>query len=256
VLDTENNSASLYAEAFDFDTMDVRPPFTEAKLIEGLGDAVAEGYEVAVIDSYSHFWENALDAKATMDAKGGNTYSNWNFAGKKFRGTLDAILQSPIHVIACMRSKMDYILETDLRGKQVPKKVGLAPIMRPEIEYEFSTVFDGAIDHFVTTSKDRTGLFVDQRFQITEGTGRQLLDWLNTAAPSEPTPTVQQQLAEALADMDPDDVREFLISRKVSDGILTIPDEYAERSLRRLPELKAAINKFRQDAAEAVSDCQ
>jgi hypothetical protein len=251
VLDTENGSASLYSEAFGFDVMDLRPPFTEVKLIEGLADAVSEGYEVVVIDSYSHFWEGALDFKATLDARGGNSYTNWNQAGKKFRGTLDAILHSQCHVVVCMRSKMDYILETDLRGKQSPRKVGLAPIMRDGIEYEFTTVFDGAVDHFVTTSKDRTGLFVDQRFQVTEGTGRQLLEWLNAAAPPEPTPTLQEELAAALVDMDPDDVQAFLVSRKVADNILTVPDEYAERSLRRLPELKAAITKFRQEASNA-----
>lgn len=142
---------------------------------------------------------------------------------------------------------MDYVLEADLKGKQAPRKVGLAPIMRDGIEYEFTTVFDGNTDHYVTTSKDRTGLFVDQHFQITEDTGSQLLDWLNTAVPEEPKQTLQEKLAMALSDIDNDDIQAFLVSRKVSDSVLTVPDEYAERSLRRLPELKAAINKFRQD---------
>lgn len=142
---------------------------------------------------------------------------------------------------------MDYVLEADQKGKQAPRKVGLAPIMRDGIEYEFTTVFDGNTDHYVTTSKDRTGLFVDQHFQITEDTGSQLLDWLNTAVPEEPKQTLQEKLSMALSDIDNDDVHAFLVSRKVSDSVLTVPDEYAERSLRRLPELKAAINKFRQD---------
>jgi len=74
-----------------------------------------------------------------------------------------------------MRSKMDYVLEPDVRGKMAPRKVGMAPIMRDGIEYEFTTVFDGDLDHFVTVSKDRTSLFIDQRFQITQETGKQLL---------------------------------------------------------------------------------
>ena len=73
-----------------------------------------------------------------------------------------------------MRSKMDYVQEKDDRGKTQIKKVGLAPIMRDGIEYEFTTVFDIALNHQAAVSKDRSGLFVDKIFQITEETGAQL----------------------------------------------------------------------------------
>lgn len=92
---------------------------------------------------------------------------------------LRAILFSKIHVIVCMRSKMDYILEANEKGKQVPKKVGMAPIMRDGVEYEFTTVFDLDMNHQAMVSKDRTQMFVDQIFQITEGTGAKILSWLS-----------------------------------------------------------------------------
>ena len=180
LLDTENASASLYA-AFKFDVFDISPPFTESKFIEGVKGAVQEGYGVLIIDSFSHAWQGILDYKAGLDAKGGNSYIHWNRAGAKFNEVLAALLQSPIHIVACMRSKMDYVLEPDIRGKMVPRRVGMAPVMRDGIEYEFAVVFDGDLEHYVTTTKDRTGLFVDQRFQITQETGYQLLEWLKTA---------------------------------------------------------------------------
>src|SRR5271166_973059 len=117
VLDTENKSASLYADRFKFDVLDVSPPFTETKFIEGINSAVSEGYAVLIIDSFSHSWQGILDYKAALDSRGGNSYVNWNKAGAKFNDVLAAILQSRIHIIACMRSKMDYILEPDVRGK-------------------------------------------------------------------------------------------------------------------------------------------
>jgi AAA domain len=197
LLDTENKSASLYADKFKFDVLDVSPPFTETKFIEGVWGAVQEGYTVLIIDSFSHSWQGILDYKATLDARGGNSYVNWNKAGAKFNDVLATILQSKIHIIACMRSKMDYILELDVRGKMVPRKVGLAPVMRDGIEYEFTTVFDGDLDHFVTVSKDRTRLFVDQRFQITEETGHKLLAWLNSAPESEPVGTTTEPSVRA-----------------------------------------------------------
>jgi hypothetical protein len=268
VLDTENKSASLYAERFQFDVLDVSPPFTESKFIDGINTAVVEGYAILIIDSFSHSWQGILDYKATLDAvRGSNSYFNWNKAGAKFNEVLTAILQSPIHIISCMRSKMDYVLETNSKGKLVPRRVGLAPIMRDGIEYEFTTVFDGDLDHFVTVSKDRTGLFVDQRFQITEETGCTLLAWLKRAPATVVAPTpeavtaassstaeaskeaisIQEQLAAALSDIDASQVRAFLIDRKqITDDqdVIDLSTEYAQEALRRLDEFKQVVRDF------------
>jgi len=87
---------------------------------------------------------------------------------------LRAILFSMIHVIACMRSKMESVLEQNDKGKHVPQKVGMAPIMRDGVEYEFTTVFDLDSTHQAVASKDRTQLFREKIFVITEETGSQL----------------------------------------------------------------------------------
>ena len=255
LLDTENKSASLYADLFKFDALDISPPFTESKFIEGIGSAVQEGYRVLIIDSFSHAWQGILDYKAALDAKGGNSYVNWNKAGTKFNDVLSALLQSQIHIIACMRSKMDYVLEPDNKGRMTPRRVGLAPIMRDGIEYEFTTVFDGDMDHFVTVCKDRTGLFIDQRFQVTEETGRKLLDWLGSApeivVPATSTgPTqssVQVQFAAALADIDPAQVIAFLIDRgQITDDqqMTDVSAEYAKAALNRIEEFKKTVSDF------------
>lgn len=179
-IDTENGSASLYSDRFAFDVLDIAPPFNHEKFVDAIKAAITGGYEVVVIDSASHFWEGILAYKDALDKRGGNSYTNWNEAGNKFKSILDAVLQSPIHIICCMRSKMDYVQEkNEQTGKTVIRKVGLAPIMRDNIEYEFTTVFDVTLDHNTKASKDRTGLFGDSIFQITEDTGKQLLAWLN-----------------------------------------------------------------------------
>jgi len=177
LIDTENRSASLYADRFDFDTLEIAPPFDNEKFVDGVTAAVEVKYGAIVIDSASHFWEGILDYKDKLDQRGGNSYTNWKIAGEKFGGVIKAVLQSPAHVICCMRSKMDYVQEKDDRGKTQIKKVGLAPIMRDGIEYEFTTVFDVALNHQAAVSKDRSGLFVDKIFQITEETGAQLEAW-------------------------------------------------------------------------------
>src|SRR5579859_7285769 len=57
LVDTERNSASLYAPHFEFDVVDFQPPYDPARLVELIKLAQREGYDVLVIDSLSHFWE-------------------------------------------------------------------------------------------------------------------------------------------------------------------------------------------------------
>lgn len=209
-IDTENKSASLYAPpegeepnfktTFPFDAMELEPPFEHAKFIEGIHAAVAGDYGLVIIDSSSHFWEGILEYKLKLDSKpGSNSYTNWNEAGKKFQGIIDALLQSKIHIICCMRSKMDYILEDNGKGKTVPRKVGMAPVMRDGIAYEFTTVFDVMLNHECEASKDRSQLFTDKIFQITEDTGKQIAAWLKTATPK-PEPVTTAPVAPPLSD--------------------------------------------------------
>ena len=183
VIDTENGSASLYSDKFDFDVLDIEPPFSPQKFVQGIQEAEKNGYECVIIDSASHFWKGILEMKDQLDARGGNSFANWGKVNQDYERALNSFLQSKIHVIACMRSKMSYVVEENEKGKQAPRKVGLAPIMRDDVEYEFTTVFDIAHNHTAATSKDRTGLFVDKFFQVTEETGKEIAVWLGTAEP-------------------------------------------------------------------------
>jgi hypothetical protein len=183
VIDTENGSASLYADQFEFDVLELKPPFETEKYISAIKSAEDAGYDVLVIDSLSHAWAGEgglLEQKEKLDGRGGNSYTNWASITKKHEILKSAFLQSNIHIIITMRSKQDYVMEANDRGKMTPKKVGLAPIQREGLEYEFTTVFDVAMTHEAMVSKDRTGLFVDKIFKITPQTGEQIKDWLST----------------------------------------------------------------------------
>ena len=184
VLDSERGSASLYSDRFDFDVVELAPPFTPEKYIEVMKGAVQGGYDVLIIDSVSHAWAGEgglLNQKEQLDARGGNSFANWAKMTPKQERFVSAIVQCPIHIICTMRSKQDYSQSTE-NGKLKVQKVGLAPVQREGFEYELTTVFDVAMNHEAETSKDRTGLFVDKIAQITEETGKTFIDWLNTGA--------------------------------------------------------------------------
>lgn len=191
VIDTENSSASLYADRFEFDTLTLEPPYTIQKYVEAIRAAQAAGYDVLVIDSLSHAWAGAgglLAKKEALDARGGNSFANWGGISKEHEQFKAMLLNCNIHLICTMRSKQDYVLEINEKGKSAPRKVGLAPIQREGMEYEFTTVFDLGMDHNAQASKDRTGLFDGQIFQPSKATGETLMNWLQEAKPEEPKP--------------------------------------------------------------------
>jgi hypothetical protein len=190
MIDTENGSGELYAHLGEYDVLTLHEPFTVQKYTDAIDLAEREGYQVLIIDSLSHAWAAAgglLDKKDTLDTRGGsNRFTNWGSITKEYENFKARILQSPIHIIGCMRSKMEYVQEENERGQKSVRKVGLAPIMRDGIEYEFTTIFDIDMNHGAVTSKDRTGLFEGHSKPLTENDGRRYMQWLESGA--EPTP--------------------------------------------------------------------
>lgn len=188
VVDTENGSASLYADRFDFDTLNLDAPYTSARYLEAIQAAVDGGYGAVVVDSLSHQWVGAggiLARKELLDARGGNSFTNWAQFTKEHEAFKAALLAAPLHVIGTLRTKSDYVLEKNDRGKELPKKVGTAAIQREGLEYELSIVFELQMDHRAAPSKDRTGLFDGELVDLTDrSTGRRLLEWLASATPA------------------------------------------------------------------------
>jgi len=199
-IDTENGSMSLYAHLTDFDVAELEPPFAPQKAIEIINGAVADGYSVLVIDSQTHFWKYILEEKEKMDQRGGNSFTNWGKIKPKYEALKEAILHAPIHIICCLRAKDEYVLEKNNQGKDAPKKVGMGAIAEPGAEFEYTTVFDVAMDHSVSVSKDRTGMFDGEIFRITKATGKKFLDWREsgTVVPERPIETPQSKSAAEL----------------------------------------------------------
>ena len=162
VVCTERGSASLYADRFDFDVLGLEH-FSPRDYIAAIQEAGKAGYGVLVIDSLSHAWTGKGGALEMVDnvAKrqgGGNNFTAWREVTPLHNAMIDAILQAPCHVIATMRTKMEYVIEEDARGKKVPRKVGMAPIQRDGFEYEFDVVADMNHEHDFIVSKTRCDL--------------------------------------------------------------------------------------------------
>jgi len=206
VIDTENRSASLYAgmkegplAGIEFDVLEIEAPYTIDKYTDAIELAERLKYDVLIIDSISHAWAGEgglLDKKSALDNRpGANTYTSWGRITPEHEKFKARLLGSNIHLVCTMRSKQDYVLEINEKGKQEPRKVGLAPIQRDGMEYEFTTVFDLAMDHNAAISKDRTGLFDGKLFKITRKTGPALMAWLKEGKPM-PAPEAKAEPAK------------------------------------------------------------
>ncbi len=180
VIDTENHSADLYAHLGNYNCLSLEAPFNPERYIEAIRKCVVAGMEVIIIDSISHEWEGSggiLDVHGNMT---GNSFTNWAKLTPRHNAFLQEILQSPVHVIATIRSKQEYVL-SEKNGKQTPEKVGLKGVSREGFDYELTVVFELDIKHNTTATKDRTSLFIDKpEFKITTDTGRKVLDWCNS----------------------------------------------------------------------------
>lgn len=159
VIDSERSSSNRYADRFSFDLMSLTS-FHPDTYIDALEAAAAAGYRVIIIDSLSHAWDGTDGLLSQVDAitkrsKMANSFTSWREATPIHNRLIDAILDYPGHVIVTMRSKMEYVLETNSQGKMAPRKVAMAPIQRQGMEYEFDICADLDNDHNLVISKSR-----------------------------------------------------------------------------------------------------
>jgi hypothetical protein len=194
LVDTEHGSASKYADLFSFDVMEMHPPFSPERFVKAISEAQAAGYGAIILDSLSHAWngtggllEIVDDIAARSNSK--NTFAAWKQGTPIYNKLIDGIIQSDIHIIATMRSKQDYVLEPDERGKMTPKKVGMAPIQRDGFEYEFDIVLTMDSDNTGVVTKTRcsalqNGLFRKPGADI----AAVIRGWLTGAAPTPKQP--------------------------------------------------------------------
>jgi hypothetical protein len=160
VIDTEHGSASKYGDQFAFDVLELTDyhPQQYIDAIRAAGDAGS--YDVLVIDSLSHAWNGVggvleIVDKATKRSDSKNTFAAWRDATPLHNQLVEALLASPLHLLVTMRSKTEYVLERDERGRMTPRKVGLAPIQREGLEYEFDVVAEMDMQNTLMVSKTR-----------------------------------------------------------------------------------------------------
>lgn len=142
LLDTERGRASLYADEFRFSAFETHT-YDPSEIPEIVRDADTEGFDTLIIDTFSAYWSGTngmleqVNKVSKSGGRGGSNFAGWTEMRPVERRMIDALLAFSGHIIVTMRVKTEYVVEEDDRGKKVPRKVGLGPEQRNNIEHEF-----------------------------------------------------------------------------------------------------------------------
>jgi hypothetical protein len=255
IIDTENGSADLYDSLGAYNVITLRAPFDPERYIEAIRTAEDAGMEAIIVDSITHEWDGTggcleIVEAITKASASKNSYTAWGKVTGRHNKFIQAILQSPVHVITTVRRKQDYAMTTDSQGKTRVEKQGMKEITRADFEYELTLSFALTQNHLAEASKDRTGLFMDKpEFVITEATGQILRDWaekgVEAISPTTPaTPEQKERLREFMT--------KGLLGAQYADRINDATYLKTEELIKRLEVQEQAREAEIQEAQQAV----
>ena len=182
LIDTENGSASKYADIFSFDTANLSN-YSPGDYIKAIKEAEASGYDCLIIDSLSHAWKGKGGVLELADKSAvkyrGNSWAGWRDATPQHNALIDAIVSGKIHIIVTMRAKTIYEIQENERGRKTPVKIGLAPVQREGLEFEFDVIGDMDFENNLIITKTRCHFLRNEVYPLPGiELGKKIATWL------------------------------------------------------------------------------
>ena len=239
VIDTENSSASLYSHLGDYNTLELTSPYTPERYIEAINACIKGGMEVIIIDSITHEWDGKGGCLEIVESLGGR-YQDWGKVTPRHQAFINAITQSPVHMITTVRRKQDYDMVKNDKGKLEVSKVGTKEVTREGFEYELTVNLELVNDkHLAKASKDRTGLFMGKpEFIITEKTGEMILEWCESG--EDVNATINDSVAKLTNCNSVDDLK---LLKETLPSYVTDSEAFKIAGTKRFKELSNPVNK-------------
>lgn len=201
-LDSEHGSASKYAHLFDFDAIGLpaedpkempKPGFHPDNYVAIIKTASDAGYSVLIIDSLTHAWDGdggllyVVEQIAKLRYQN-NTFRAWAEGTPIQNRLIEAMLATPLHLIATARTKNDTVMDPTATGKMQPRKVGLTAKQREGLEYEFDVACMLTHDNELMVEKTRCPALSGRVFhQAGKDFAIILADWLREEVPTPET---------------------------------------------------------------------
>lgn len=203
MIDTEHRRGTHHAHKYDFDYVDLKPPFGVQAYQEAVFAAEAAGYGAIFIDSFSHIWNGeggcqdvhdaALERLIRGDASKAEALDGlaWKEAKLPYKKMMGRFTQLDAHLVFGLRAedKIRYVREG---GKTKVEHVGFQPICEKGFMYDMLCSFllspaepgaerRGRPDRPFKLDADHAVFFPPAQF-ITEASGKALGEWARGGA--------------------------------------------------------------------------
>jgi hypothetical protein len=192
---TENKRGRLYANdlvdehgvVHRFLIGDLTAPFSPQRYIDAIAAFEKAGVEVLVIDSVSHEWEGMGGCEDIANA-GNPRNPAWNKAKSEHKRFMNALLQSPMHIIVCLRAR-EKVKLVKRDGKTEYEPQGVLPIQEKNFTFELTAsmmMWNGGKSRDVLKCPAELVSIFGQTGELAEGYltpahGKQLRDWVDGA---------------------------------------------------------------------------
>lgn len=265
LIDSERGSASKYAGEvttegveFNFKKIDL-PNFSPETYTEAIRLGEKSGFDVIIVDSLSHAWAGPGGALEQVDKIGagkseGGKFGAWRKVTPMHNRMVDAMLECKAHIIATLRTKMTYSLEeTEKEGRKSLSvvKLGMAPVQREGVEYEFDVIGDMDQANGLTVSKTRCsalkGLYVERPGREFAET---LLDWLGQGKEIQPydeIPRLARKLGYGEVQLQKWLVKKFSLAETEMPLAKLLPILTLEQVGQALDAFQAQLDKLAQE---------
>ena len=245
---TEQKRGYYYANEFDYDIVDIEAPHNPEKYVEFIKFAVDEGYDILIIDSSSHEWEGRGGCLELHQQAGGQ-YQSWGKVTPRHNKFIEAIADSPIHIIATMRGKDQYEMSKDDRGKTSVQKIGVGAKQREGFEYEFTCTF--LIDQktsMAEVQKDNTHIFENEGATLlSDDDGRRIIQWANSGEGYTP-PVRGREVANETSTDDLTSIKKEIISLCTQLG--------GTKNTELMSTLKSYVSSGNPNAIKSLEDAK
>lgn len=188
-LDTENRRGSLYADALkdaqgnvqQFWIGDLDAPFSPQRYIDAILEFQKLGVEVLVIDSVTHEWEGAGGCEEIATA-GNPRLPDWRRAKSEHKRFMNAMLQSNMHIVACIRAR-EKVAVSKVEGKTVVEPLGVLPVCEKNFMFEMTASLmmwsEGKAQQVLKCPAELRSILGRERDYITSADGKALREWVD-----------------------------------------------------------------------------
>ena len=198
-LDTENRRGRLYADCLKnergevqrFMIADLEPPFSPQRYTDAIFEWQKFGVEVLVIDSYSHLWEGTGGCEEIAEAAGTPRNPDWKPAKREHKRFMNAMLQSNMHIIVCLRAREKVKYHKGAGGKvERVEALGVLPICEKSFMFDLTASLmlwnEGKAQQRVKVPGELLSMLGRAEGYITAQDGKAIRDWVDSGAQLDP----------------------------------------------------------------------